>query len=364
MLKPRQLYIILLFLFQTNIVVGENLDTIKYDPASERLFEQEAPIRLTLALDVKKIRNDNSDDPEYSEAILTWHQENGEDVIFNIKAKARGYARRVFDFCTFPPVKINFKKKDVKNTVFQGQDKLKLVTYCKDVDVNEDYVLQEYLIYKVYNTLTPYSFKVRLAEITYKDLNDKSRDVTRYGFLIEDDDIMALRNGGKISEALMSNHDRCDRKSIDTFTIFQFMIGNCDWWLAKPKIHNAKLIFIDGKAIIPVPYDFDYCGAINTSYAVPPETLPISSVRERYFRGYCRLPGTYETTVNLFNEKKEYIYDIYNNFELLDEKRKKSVLKYYDNFYELVNDSKQLEKKVYNYCELHHTHLHKSKKRK
>ena len=342
---------------------GSDLDSILQQNKTSPLFESEEPLKFTIIIDIKTIKNDDSDDPQYSEGKLILHDESSKDINFDIKVRARGYSRRVYDFCSFPPLKLNFKKKKVKGTVFEGQDKLKLVSYCKDMAMNQDWVLEEYLIYKAYNFLTPFSFKVRLAEITYKDVNDKSREVTRYGFLIEDDDLLAERNGGKITEILMPNHDRCERKTLDIFTIFQFMIGNTDWWIVRPKIHNVKLVHIEGQPVVPVPYDFDYCGAINAKYAVPPEILPISSVRERFFRGYCRLPGTYEKTIDIFNDQKEEIYDVYRNFEQLSEKKKKAILKYYDNFYEIINDPKQVQKKIYDNCEINHNHLHKIKRK-
>ena len=342
---------------------GSDLDSILQQNKTSPLFESEEPLKFTIIIDIKTIKNDDSDDPQYSDGQLILHDESSKDINFDIKVRARGYSRRVYDFCSFPPLKLNFKKKKVKGTVFEGQDKLKLVSYCKDMAMNQDWVLEEYLIYKAYNFLTPFSFKVRLAEITYKDVNDKSREVTRYGFLIEDDDLLAERNGGKITEILMPNHDRCERKTLDIFTIFQFMIGNIDWWIVRPKIHNVKLVHIEGQPVVPVPYDFDYCGAINAKYAVPPEILPISSVRERFFRGYCRLPGTYEKTIAIFNDKKEEIYNVYYNFELLNEKKIKAILKYYDDFYKLINDPKQVQKKIYDNCEINHNHLHKIKRK-
>lgn len=355
---------IILFHSINFLIIGSDLDSVNQQNIVVPLFESEEPLKFTLIIDVKTVKNDNSEDPQYSDGKLILHEESSEDVNFDIKVKARGHARRLYNLCSFPPIKLNFKKKEVKGTVFEDQDKLKLVAYCKDIDQFQDYVLQEYLIYKAYNCLTPYSFKVRLAEITYKDVNDKSREVKRYGFLIEDDDRMAERNGGKISEVLMSNQDRCDRKTLDLFTIFQYMIGNADWWIAKPIVHNAELIYKEGSQIIPVPYDFDYCGAVNAKYATPPESLPIEHVRQRYFRGYCRLLGTYEKTVAIFNEKKDEIYAVYSNFELLDKKALKSTLKYFDDFYEIVNDPKQLERRIYDNCEINHQHLHKVKKDK
>ena len=223
-----------------------NTDSVRHSEVAP-LFKSEEPLKFTLVIDIREIRNDNSENPEYSKGKLILHDDSAQDIEFDIKSKARGNARRLFEFCSFPPIKLNFKKKAVKGTVFEGQDKLKLVAYCKDNDLFEDYVLQEYLLYKVYNKLTPYSFQVRLAEITYQDINDKAKEVVRYGFLIEDDDMMAERNGGKVSEILLSNHDRCDREILDTFVLFEYMIGNTDWWIAAPKVHNGILIHVEGK---------------------------------------------------------------------------------------------------------------------
>ena len=354
---------LLALLYTFILIFNASLPTTGQAHKTDLLFDSDVPLSMTLVADVKKIKKDESSDPKYSDATLILQNDIQGDKTFTIQVKARGNARRLFDFCSFPPIKINFKKKEVRNTVFEGQDKLKLVTYCKDMDLNETYILQEYLLYKVYNLLTPLSFKVRLAKVTYRDTNGKGHDVTRFGFLIEDDDILAKRNGGKISDILLSNHDRCERSSLDIFTIFQYMIGNTDWWMARPKIHNVKLVAMPNGNIKPVPYDFDYCGVVNANYATPAEKLPISSVRERYFRGYCRLPGTYEKTVEIFNTNKNEIYALYSDFPYLDDRQKKITLKYYDDFYEIVNDPKKIKRNIYDKCELNHHHLHASKQK-
>ena len=326
------------------------------------LFASDEPIKVTIYLDIKKTKNDVSDDPQYHEGKLVLYNSDADSTELDVKIKPRGHSRRVFDFCTFPPIKVNFKKKQVAGTVFDGQDKLKLVAYCRDMDQYEEFVLKEYLIYKMYNLFTTYSFKVRLAEVTYKDLDGKGKVVTRYGFFIEDEDMLAKRNGGTITESLMSNHDRCDRSTLDQLTVFQYMIGNTDWWIAKPKIHNIKLIATDEGSVVPVPYDFDYSGAVSAKYAVPHDDLPIQSVRERYFRGYCRFAGTYEEVVDGFNDRKELIYELLRSFERLPEKQAELVIKYLEGFYKEVNNPKTLQRNIYNACELSHKHLHKTVK--
>ena len=89
--------------------------------------------------------------------------------------------------------------------------------------------------------------------------------------------------------------------------------------------------------------------------------MPITRVKDRLFRGYCRLPGTYEIIADKFNEKKGSIYSEVNNLAPLGEKDKKLIIKYLDDFYEIVNDPKLIKRKVYDACEINHAHLHSAK---
>ncbi len=318
------------------------------------LFDSSDPLQVTIISDFKNLVKHKNEQPAYQPAKLILNNDTAN--VFSIRIKPRGFSRRTYDFCNFPPILLNFKKKDVENTLFENQNKLKLVTYCKNSNANEDFVLQEYLIYKVYNLLTDYSFKVRLAEVTYQDSDDKQKAITRYGFFIESDDNMAQRNNSIVTKIKLANHDRCDQPSIDRFTMFQFMIGNTDWWVEN--FHNVTLIQPKDKAPVPVPYDFDFSGAVNTPYAKPDPKLSITSVRERFFRGYCRIPGTYENVAAYFNSRKDSIYDLYRNFKYFDSRQAELAMKYYDGFYDIIDDPKQLMKKINMACELKHKHLY------
>ena len=321
------------------------------------LFKSDEPLVITIKSDYKSlIKGKNSEDPTYQAAELIYNDPEGGERIFEIKIKPRGITRRINSWCSFPPLLLNFKKKEVENTIFNGQDKLKLVAYCKNSDANEQYNIQEYLVYKVYQQLTPYSFKVRLVQVTYIDTSEKFKPVTRYGFIIENEKALAKRNGGEIVEMQLNNHDRCDRQSIDIFTCFQFMVGNTDWWVGNQ--HNVKILLVEGKMPIPIPYDFDITGVVNANYASPDERLGITSVRQRLFRGYCRRPGEYEEILEIFKDKKEAIYEIYRSSDLLDEKQLKGTLAYYDQFYEIINDPRQIRSNFYETCPLSHQHLY------
>jgi len=167
------IYILLLFLIP--VIAAFSQDSTSTSTDNSPLFAAETPIEFTLKLDVKAVKNDNSDDPQYSDGALVLKNPDGSSKEFSLKVKARGHARRVYDFCTFPPIKINFKKSELEGSVFDGQDKLKLVSYCRDINDYEYLVMKEYLIYKIFNVLTINSFKVRLANVTYEDINDSGK---------------------------------------------------------------------------------------------------------------------------------------------------------------------------------------------
>ncbi len=359
LISPTWISSVLLFFITVNAAISQDSTAINTDKSP--LFGSENPIEFILKLDIKAVKNDDSDDPQYSDAALVLKNPDNSTKDFSLKVKARGHARRVYDFCTFPPIKINFKKSELEGTIFEGQDKLKLVSYCRDIDDYEYLVMKEYLIYKIFNIMTPNSFKVRLAHVTYQDINDTGKPVTRHGFLIEDDEQMATRIGGQPTDVVLANHDRCERNSLDLFTIFEYMIGNTDWWMARPTTHNVLLVAMSNGNIIPVPYDFDYSGLVGASYAVPDEKLGIKDVKERIFRGYCRFPGTYEKAAELFLAKRQEINSLIGDFELLPEVHRKLMIKYLDAFYKDIENPQSFNIKINKACELDHDHLYKMK---
>jgi hypothetical protein len=321
------------------------------------LFASDEPLEMTIEADFRKlVETKDNEVPYYDSAKLTVTGKEGHTRI-PIMVRARGYSRRL-SLCDFPPLLLDFRKAGLQGTLFEGQNKLKLVTYCRDMDRYQEYVFHEYLIYKMFNILTDTSFRVRLTRIRYLDRGKDKAMAENYGFLIEDIDKLAERLGGEESDRLLHIHDLCDHTTLDRFTIFQYMISNVDWNIGQPMMHNVKLITIGSGQPIPIPYDFDFCGMINTSYAAAPPNLPIQSVRQRLFRGYCRHPGEYEKTMQGFLERRDEIYGLYKNFPYLNESVKKSAIKFLDQFYEVITNPKKTIKEFYNACPASHKHLH------
>lgn len=344
--------LLIIFSFLQLSVIGQK--RMKKMQASS-LFSDTALFEVSLEMDVQSVISD-LDERNNHPVKLSYLNESGEEVVIPLQVKVRGKNRANPRICEFPPLRLNFKKSKNDNNLFAGQDKLKLVSHCKDSKSYKQYVLQEYLTYKHYNLLTDFSFRVRLLKVNYKDTNS-DQSFTRYGFLIEDLESLAFRNGMQEGGEVL-NQDRCDKSVLDIMTVFQYMIGNTDWSITES--HNTKLISRDstGQVPIPIPYDFDYAGAIHAHYAKPPADLPIESVRQRLFRGYCRLPGTYEKVFELMNEKKNDIYALYKTAYRLEPSKRKHMVKYLDSFYEIINNPKKSAREITKACPVPHRHVY------
>lgn len=301
------------------------------------LFASDSLLVLTVEADFRTLLKDRDPDGSpYHEAMLTFTAADGQEVSIDAKLKTRGNFR--LKLCDFPPLKLNLPKKAVKGTVFDGHDKLKMVTHCNNKrSVFEQYVLQEYLIYKTYNLFTDISFRVRLAQITYVDTSGKHDPRTHFAFFIEEDEHLADRHGGVISDVVGLPQTFMNPETMQLVSVFQFFIGNTDWVVSA--LHNIKLLYRDAaKKPHPIPYDFDWTGVVQARYAQPKPEYGLRSVRDRLYMGHCQHERDFTKTFALFKEKKEAVYALYQSFPYLTDKQRRRTLNYYDDFYDVINN--------------------------
>ena len=191
-----------------------------------------------------------------------------------------------------------------------------------------------------------------MFNVVYKDINQEIPAVSKSGFFIEDDDQLAKRIGGTISDKKIWSGDSCESYAVDIFTVFQFMIGNTDWWIQHR--HNVDLISLSDDKLIPIPFDFDGAGFINAPYAMPSPQLPIINVRDRFFKSSCKPKKKYydyEQTMKLFNQKKNAILSMLENASFLDKWFRKTSMKYISDFYEIINDPDEFSTYISQNCE-------------
>ena len=165
----------LLLVFAWNLNASPNPDwvfedTIQAKNAVNTLFASDEILDISIYFDdLKKLKRDIFDDPANHKACVVVNNVKGKDF-FEIKVKTRGNFRKNPTNCNFPPLKLDFKKDELENSIFEGQNRLKLVTHCRSGNMEYDqYVIQEYLAYRIYNIITNKSFKVRLARVNYID---------------------------------------------------------------------------------------------------------------------------------------------------------------------------------------------------
>ncbi|MDX1586079.1 MAG: hypothetical protein R3222_05025 [Balneolaceae bacterium] len=315
------------------------------------LFQSDEPLEITMEMDLRRVLRDRGEETDYHPLTVSWRNEQDEPMQVEARIKVRGNFRRQRENCRFPPLRMRFEKETVTGTVFEGQKKLKLVTHCQTRRSEyQQYVLQEYLIYRAYNVLTDKSFRVRLVKVTYTDSEERDDPFTRYGFILEDEDKMAERLGGRILEVENVHPDLTDYDLSNRLAIFQFMMGNTDWSI--PALHNIKLVMPEGgQTPYAIPYDFDWSGIINTRYAEPNPVLNIRSVRQRLFRGFCRSPEVFKAEFAYFNKHKSAIYALYQNLTPpLEQEELQQATEYLDEFYAIINDPGEVEDEIIIAC--------------
>lgn len=270
-------------------------------------------------------------------AQLTWSAAGDDPGAVPVSLLVRGNFRRNATNCAFPPLYIDFPKKKVKGTPFVGQNKLKLVTHCQ----GEEYVAREYVVYQLYNRLTPISFRARMARVSYVDSLGKRPPETRWGFLIEDEDAAAKRNGLREVKSTVQTSE-IDSMNGATMAVFEFMIGNIDWSILYR--HNIRLVAAaDNDPPKAMPYDFDHAVIVDAPYASTAD-----DEGQHIYRGALYPGWLMKRVFARFNDLKPQFYALYEQDKRLTRSYVKQTVKYLDKFYAIINNPAQVKSYFFN----------------
>jgi len=285
--------------------------------------------------------------------VFQFTESDGTAVDFDVKIWTRGHFRH--DICDFPPLWINFKKSQTDETLFDKQDKLKLVVHCDDSNRYEQTVLREYLAYRFFNAITDQSFRVRLLQVTYIDSEGSRDEQTRFAFLIEHKNRLAERIDRKDLKLDHTAVDSIQADQLNLTSVFELFIGNTDFSPVAGApgnecCHNYVLFGNDVDPLLAIPYDFDQAGIVNAPYAVTNENLNIRNVRQRLYRGRCVNNHYVAASLQKFEDNSDAIYALIAKQEGLDSGVRKSIARYVDDFYELVDEAQDVERKIINKC--------------
>jgi len=359
-MKDRLLLVCLLsnLFLHTQAVAFYPSDAVYVSPVSDTLayethfFEDTALLHITLRYDITAFMKTKAKQEErYFPAELVIYPDKSDSIVKSIRLKSRGNFRK--QFCYFPPIHLNFKTDSMKGKDAEAITKIKLVTHCKSSKLYEQYVLKEYLAYRIYNLLTENSFKVRLVRISYEDTGKKQLHFTKYGFLIEPVKLLAQRQECLEVEVKGLKPYNYVREDLDRIAVFNYMIGNTDWRLSAG--HNLKFFKSNDpfrRELNVVPHDFDYSGLVNTDYAIPQEWSVAETVVERDYLGFCwEVSEETLKTLTLFTATQAKIMDEIRRFNYLT-KREQSIVEYYvEAFYNEIRDTKSFLRMIERSCE-------------
>ena len=330
-------------------------DVAAQSSGAQPLFSDDSVLNVRIEAPIDTLMRDRPDE-EYLDGKFSYTAADGAEHTFDLKLRTRGKFRRQKSTCEFAPIRLNFRKKQVEGTAFDGQDKLKLVTHCETRrDRYEQMVLREYLAYRILQTLTDKHFGARLMKITYVDTENMDDDpITRYGFVIEDEDDIGARLGLEKIDVTALRYSDLDRNHTMLITLYEYLIGNTDYSLVRGPnendcCHNA-IPFSDGTISYSIPYDFDHAGIVDAPYAKPNPQFNTRNVRTRVYRGLCAHNDILPDTIDHIVEKRDEIFGLVDGLEDLSDKDRDKVTKYLEQFFDDITDPKQVDRKLVRKC--------------
>ncbi len=332
------------------------IETVR-DP--DPLFAEDALLEVTFTAPFRALSRDRADEPERRPGTLSWTDADGEQAL-PVEFEPRGKSRRDRNVCTFPPLWVHFEKDTVKGTLFKKQNKVKVVTYCRSPANFQDYVVKEYLVYRIFNELSDASFRVRLARIHYQEAGSDKKPITRYGFFIEH----KKRLGKRLDLKIVDPAERIPIASLvpeqaAIAELFQFMVSNTDFSFIAPPAedtccHNAVLFDAEGDAVdgvgasrhLVVPYDFDRTGFVSPPNGAPAENLGQRTFRDRVYRGFCRSPEYLAAAIEQTQAARPAIEALVREQAELSPRSRDRALAYLASYYEILERPRDLERQL------------------
>jgi hypothetical protein len=316
------------------------------------LFASNEPLVLRLEGPFVTLKNAKSK-PEYMDGTLKL-QEGGVEKVFDLRLRVRGHSRK--EVCDFPPLLLNFKTSELKGSELEGEDKLKLVTHCMATNTFDEYLRLEYLSYRALNLLTDMSLRARPLTVTYYDTERKREVGVRPALFIEDEDAFAERKGLTQVDLQRIEAKQYDHDALGLVYMFEYLIGNTDWSAMLGSqgtkcCHNIVPYQRADGVLVPVPYDFDSSGIVNTPYALPNERLKINSVRQRLYRGTtCDSLADFEARLAKFDAVKPQLLELFSTSSGLDKRTAAGATSYINDFFATRSDPRKVERAFRSGC--------------
>jgi len=317
------------------------------------LFASSERLELALTVPLRQLVLRARSRPEVA-GTVSYTGPDGSPVALAVEVSTRGRSR--LEYCRFPPLRLKFKRKEIEDTLFAEQKRIKLVTQCRNGRNFEQYVTLERLLYGVYEQVSDFALRARAVQMRYVD-SERDDFEEAPAFFIERAKGVAERldmTAVKVPRLAVTDI-RPDALAV--LSLFQFMIGNTDWSALAPSsgdhrcCHNGIVLAPPdgGEEFVVVPYDFDQAGLIGAVYALPAESLGIRSVRQRAYRGFCASNDYLDEAISSFNAARPAIEALFDD-PAVEERTRADALEYLRDSFAIVNDPEKRQRQIVERC--------------
>ncbi|MEO6443547.1 MAG: hypothetical protein ABIZ91_05640 [Gemmatimonadaceae bacterium] len=313
------------------------------------LFNSLQPLAFSLIANFGDISKDRDTlSKKQFDGKIVVKDDSGAERMIPVKLRTRGHFRLMSRNCRFVNMLVSFPKKETKGTPFDDQKDLKLGSHCQNDGRYEQYLLKEYLAYRLYHQVTDVSFRTRLSTATYVDAESGRTLETKPAFWIENEDDVAARSDGEMKTLRRALFDDVDPEALDNMLIYAYAIGNTDW--SVHALHNVRLIRQDNGTVLTVPYDFDFSGLVDTHYASTDPSLPIRDVRQRLYRGACRTPEVMQERLELWRTRKDSVLAEVDHLPGLDGREARHAKEYLGEFFKTIASPRDVKRDLIDGC--------------
>ena len=312
------------------------------------LFAESTPLKISLRGPFETI-DDERDKSQNYEGVL-----NYEGKALDVTYQVRGNFRLRRKTCRHAPLWLDFKKKQVKDTVFDGQNKLKLVVQCRDAKVFKEYLALEEQLYRMFGLLSPVALHTRQVEVEYVDANSGERR-NHIGFLVEHHKNLAKRFDLEVEKDRTVSKVSLDAEQSSLVALFNFVIANTDYsMLGSPGedscCHNTKALRDSAGVVYPLPYDFDQTGYVSPTYAQVSEGIGQKNIRHRIYRGFCVDGSIFRSNVEKILNNREKLMAIASETSWVGSRRSKRAQKFLVRGLDVLANAKKLNREVATRC--------------
>lgn len=321
----------------------------------DRLFQSSNALNISITAPMDEIDDTRDKEQEY-EGTLSYLDDTGAEVVLNAAYSVRGNWRLDKRNCRYAQMWVNLQRSQVVGTLFENQNRLKLVVQCGSQDRYVDYIYKEMQAYDIFSELSELNFDTRLLNVSYIDSEDPDSIRTHVAFFIEHQNRVAERFGYDEVELNTLPLAELNPLQSTVVSMFMYLIGNVDFSIisgpeGEECCHNAKQLQDDAGEYYPVPYDFDASGFVDTNYAPEPDPrFNLRSNRSRLFRGFCVEQAVLDEALRIYQTKRDRIMSIVADDPNVSSRATNRNIRYLEDFYEVLDDERDIERAFIRNC--------------